>query len=209
RAASALNHPGIVTVHEVIRSEDSLAIVMERVDGTALRNLCGKTNAVADVARLGSQIAEALAAAHAAGVVHRDIKPENVMVRADGYVKVLDFGAAVAIGAGDDLAGNPIGSLGYSWPGQSQGKHLTGASDVFSLGIVLTELASGRHPFLQDTAALTSQAIQTSQPAWPTANEHKIAEPLGSLLRSMLAKEPERRPSAGMVAARLAAIARK
>jgi len=209
RAASALNHPGIVTVHEVIRSEDSLAIVMERVDGIALRSLCGKASAAVEVARLGSQIAEALAAAHAGGVVHRDIKPENLMVRPDGYVKVLDFGAAAQIGTGDDLAGIPIGTLGYMSPEQIQGKSLTGSSDVFSLGVVLTQLAGGRHPFLHDTAALTSSAIQTSEPAWPTANECKIPEPLGSLLRSMLAKEPERRPSAVMVAARLAAIARQ
>ncbi|HKE23486.1 MAG TPA: protein kinase [Bryobacteraceae bacterium] len=209
RAASALNHPGIVTVHEVIRSEDSLAIVMERVDGIALRNLCGKPNQAAEVARLGSQIAEALAAAHAAGVVHRDIKPENLMVRPDGYLKVLDFGAAAQIGEDDDLVGIPIGTLGYMSPEQIQGKPLTGASDVFSLGVVLNELASGRHPFLRDTAALTSQAIQTSEPGWPTADECKIAEPLGSLLRSMLAKEPDRRPSAVMVAARLAATVRE
>src|SRR5215813_5178056 len=209
RAASALNHPGIVTVHEVIRSEDSLAIVMERVDGMALRSLCRKANPAAEVARLGSQIAEALAAAHAGGVVHRDIKPENLMLRPDGYVKVLDFGAAAHIGTGDDLAGIPIGTLGYMSPEQIQGKPLTGASDVFSLGVVLTELASGRHPFLQDTAALTSQAIQTSEPEWLTGNECKVAEPLGSLLRLMLAKEPDRRPSAVMVAARLTAIVRK
>src|SRR5262245_2904817 len=209
RAASALNHPGIVTVFEVIRSEDSLAIVMERVDGMALRNLCGKANAAADVARLGRQIAEALAAAHAGGVVHRDIKPENLMVRPDGYLKVLDFGAAAQIGTGDDLAGIPIGTLGYMSPEQIQGKPLTGASDVFSLGVVLTELASGRHPFLQDTAALTSQAIQASERDWLTADECKIAEPMGSLLRSMLAQKPEQRPSAVTVAARLGAIAQE
>jgi Tol biopolymer transport system component len=209
RTASALNHPGIVTVHEVIRSEDSLAIVMERVDGMALRNLCGKPSPAAEVARLGSQVAEALAAAHAAGVVHRDIKPENLMVRRDGYVKVLDFGAAAQIGTGDDLAGIPIGTLGYMSPEQIQGKPLTGASDVFSLGVVLSELASGHHPFLHDTAAHTSEAIQTSEPGWVTADECKIAEPLGSLLRSMLAKEPEQRPSALMVAARLGVIAPK
>jgi hypothetical protein len=94
-------------------------------------------------------------------------------------------------------------------PEQIQGKPLTGASDVFSLGVVLTELASGRHPFLQDTAALTSQAIQASERDWLTADECKIAEPMGSLLRSMLAKKPEQRPSAVTVASRLGAIARE
>ena len=113
---------------------------------------------------MGSQIAEALAAAHAGGVVHRDIKPENLMVRPDGYVKVLDFGAAAQIGTGDDLAEIPIGTLGYMSPEQIQGKRLTGASDVFSLGVVLTELATGRHPFLQDTAAHTSRRSRLRSP---------------------------------------------
>jgi eukaryotic-like serine/threonine-protein kinase len=207
RAASALNHPGIVTVYEVIRSKDSLAIVMERVEGMALRKMCGAPNPAEQVARWGRQIAEALAAAHTGGVVHRDIKPENLMIRPDGYVKVLDFGVAVQIGAEDDLAGIPIGTLGYMSPEQIEGKPLTGASDVFSLGVVVTELATGRHPFLQDTAELTSRAIQTAEPGWLTGNQYRIAEPLGSLLRSMLAKEPEGRPSAAIVAARLAAIA--
>jgi eukaryotic-like serine/threonine-protein kinase len=209
RAASALNHPGIVTVYEVIRSEDSLAIVMERVEGIALRQLCGTPNAIAQVARWGSQIAGALAAAHGGGVVHRDIKPENVVLRPDGYVKVLDFGVAARIGTDEDLAAVPIGTLGYMSPEQIEGKPLTGASDVFSLGVVLTELASGRHPFLQDTALLTSKAIKTAGPGWLTGVESKTAEPLGSLLRSMLAKEPERRPSAAMVAARLDSIGRE
>ena len=208
RAASALNHPGIVTVYEVIRSEDSLAIVMERVDGIALRQLCGRANGVSQVARWGSQIAGALAAAHGGGVVHRDVKPENVMIRPDGYVKVLDFGVAARIGTDDDLSGIPIGTLGYMSPEQIEGKPLTGASDVFSLGVVLIELASGRHPFLQATAALTSKAIKTAGPAWPADIKSNTAEPLGSLLRAMLAKEPERRPTAAMVAARLDSIAR-
>ena len=176
RSASALNHPGIVTVYEVIRSEDSLAIVMERVDGMALRNLCGKANAAADVARLGRQIAEALAVAHAGGVVHRDIKPENLMVRPDGYLKVLDFGAAAQIGTDDDLAGIPIGTLGYMSPEQIQGSPDRRQRRVLGRGA--HRAASGRHPFLQDTAALTSQAIQASERDWLTADECKIAEPM-------------------------------
>ncbi|HEY2017984.1 MAG TPA: protein kinase [Bryobacteraceae bacterium] len=208
RAASALNHPGIVTVYEVIRSEDSLAIVMELVDGIALRTFCGKPNPAIRVARWGSQIAEALAAAHAGGVVHRDIKPENLMIRPDGYVKVLDFGVAAQIGTEDELAGIPIGTLGYMSPEQIEGKPLTGASDVFALAVVLAELASGRHPFHQDTAALTSQAIKTLDPEWLTAHPSRLDRQLGPLLKSMLAKEPDRRPSAATVADRLASIAR-
>lgn len=208
RAASALNHPGIVTVYEVVRTDDSSAIVMELVNGTPLRNLCGEPRPAAEVARWGSQIAEALAAAHEGGVVHRDIKPENLMLRPDGYVKVLDFGAAVQLGSGDDLARIPIGTLGYMSPEQLEGRPLTGASDVFLLGVVLTELACGRHPFRRETAALTSLAVKSSDHGLLTGKGSRLPEPLGPLLRSMLDTTPERRPSAADVARRLAAIER-
>ncbi len=206
RAASALNHPGIVTVHEVIRSGDSLAIVMELVDGVSLRTFCGTPSPVEKLTAWGKQIAEALAAAHAGGVVHRDIKPENLMIRPDGYVKILDFGVAVKVGIDDDLAGIPIGTLGYMSPEQLQGKPLTGASDIFSLGVVLTEAALGRHPFLQSTARQTTEAILGAEPAFANLKKTKIAEPLGSLLQSMLAKDPEQRPSASAVAAALSPV---
>lgn len=207
RAASGLNHPGIVTVYEVIRSEDSLAIVMELVHGVALRTRCSTPNPLAQVADWGSQIAEALAAAHGGGIVHRDVKPENVMLRPDGYVKVLDFGVAARMGTEDDLARIPTGTLGYMSPEQIEGKVLTGASDVFSLGVVLTELATGSHPFLKDTAELTATAIRSAPPDRAAGMQTAVPKPLGPLLQSMLAREPERRPSASMVASRLAAIA--
>ena len=207
RAASALNHPGIVTVYEVMRSNDSVAIVMERLEGVAFRKLCGKPTSVRQVAEWGSQIAGALAAAHAAGVVHRDVKPENLILRPDGYVKVLDFGLAQIV-AEDDWAGIPMGTLGYMSPEQFGGGALSGASDVFSLGVVLTELLSARHPFLLETADLTHKAITTLSPgAYSDGGLPKIAEPLGSLLNAMLAKAPEQRPSAALVAKRLASIA--
>jgi len=101
KAASALNHPNIVTVHEVIRSESTLAIVMELVDGTALRKLCGTPLPLDQLLHSGQQIAQALAAAHGLGVVHRDVKPENIMVRRDGYIKVLDFGLARQVAAAE------------------------------------------------------------------------------------------------------------
>ncbi len=107
KAASALNHPGIITVHEVIQSESGLAIVMEFVDGTALRHLCRSVNSIELVTRIGFEVARALSAAHGSNIIHRDIKPENIMLRSDGLAKVLDFGFARVDGraAGpDDVA---------------------------------------------------------------------------------------------------------
>jgi serine/threonine protein kinase len=112
KGASALNHPNIVIIHEVIRSPSHLAIVMELVDGTALRLLCGSPQPVDLVLHVGEQIARALAAAHAQGIVHCDIKPENRMVRPDGFVKVMDFGLA------HDLAAITATSIGQG------GRHL-------------------------------------------------------------------------------------
>src|SRR5207248_9229262 len=99
RAASALNHPNIVTVHEVMRHEENPIIVMELVEGDALRAICGTPQPWERVIRIGEQIARALAAAHHAGLIHRDIKPENILVRKDGYIKVVDFGLAGRVAA--------------------------------------------------------------------------------------------------------------
>ena len=99
QAASALNHPNIITVYEVIRSGPMIAIAMELVNGTSLRHFCGTSQPLGKVTLWGRQIADALAAAHARDIVHRDIKPENLMLRPDGYIKVLDFGLARQAGA--------------------------------------------------------------------------------------------------------------
>jgi len=202
QAASALNHPNIVTVHDVIRSGPMVAIAMELITGTPFRHLCGTPQPVAKVARWGAQIAHALEAAHARGIVHRDIKPENLMLRPDGLVKVLDFGLARQ--AGMDRDGSVAGTLGYMSPEELLQQPITAASDIFSLGIVLYELAAGTNPF---RAGATTRLIQSiDMPPLP-AQQKDIPRELDQLVRAMLSKSPTERPTASEVASRLEAIA--
>jgi Tol biopolymer transport system component len=202
KAASALNHPNIVTVYEVVQSHSGRAIAMELVEGRSLRELGGGIRPASQVMGWGRQIAQALAVAHAQGIVHRDIKPENVMVRPDGYVKVLDFGLArrVSAGAGrTSVSGLFGGTLNYMSPEQTRGEGATAASDVFSLGLVLFELAAGRHPFLADSPIDTAHAIAHAEPKIPST----IPEPLAAAIAAMLAKDPRKRPAAAEVERRL------
>jgi len=158
RAASSLNHPNIVTIYAIGDLGDRRFLAMEFVEGRSLAALVGEPVDAIALARLGGQLARALSVAHAAGIVHRDIKPENVMLREDGYVKVLDFGLArlapLPAVAGTTPAGpnptNPpvvLGTPRYMSPEQARGETVTGASDVFSLGVMLYELATATHPF--------------------------------------------------------------
>ncbi|MCC6538542.1 MAG: protein kinase, partial [Bryobacterales bacterium] len=206
KAASALNHPGIITVYEVVQSEAGLAIVMELVDGRAMRTLCSAPNPVAQVLHWGAQIADALAAAHGRGIIHRDVKPENLMLRADGFVKVLDFGLAETVSGLEHSATAllPAGTLRYMSPEQAAGARLTTATDVFSLGIVLYELLTGRHPFPADTALGALQKIAQGQ-AWqpPSSFVRGLPAELEQLLLRMLDREPGLRPSAQDVAVAL------
>jgi len=207
QAASALNHPNIVTVHEVIRAGPTVAIVMELVPGTSLRDLCGTPQPVGKVAFWGAQIAHALEAAHARGIVHRDIKPENLLLRPDGYVKVLDFGLARQAGSGrayDDLV---AGTLGYMSPEEVLQRPITAASDIFSLGIVLYELTSGTNPFRGTSAGATTRLIQGMEAPLLTAHARGVPNALDRLLQGMLRKSPDDRPAASEVASRLQAIA--
>ncbi len=205
RTVSALNHPNIVTVHEVIAPEEAPIIVMELVDGNSLRELCGTPQAMDGLIHIGLQIARALAAAHAHGIIHRDIKPENILVRRDGYVKVLDFGLARHV-AGDTLpsSGNalqgggtlPAGTLRYMSPEQARGESLSPASDVFSFGLVLYDLAAGQHASRVYSPDEAMQAILTEQAIAPSLVNPLIPGPLDSLILSMLAADPAARPSA-------------
>lgn len=210
KAASALNHPGIITVHEVIQSESGLAIVMEFVAGTAMRTLCGRPNPVNQVIRCGTQIAGALSAAHERGIIHRDVKPENIMIRADGLAKVLDFGLAQFLSREEDtlLTQFRVGTLRYMSPEQAHGEILTPATDVFSLGLVLYELAAGRHPFPAESVIEAVQAITSSTPDPPSRWQRDIPKPLDALILEMLAKAPQARPTSAEVARRLDEMSR-
>lgn len=201
KAASALNHPNIVTVYEVLEDGDSLVIVMEFVDGQSVRQRYTGPVPLSTLLEIGWQTALALAAAHANGIIHRDVKPENIMMRTDGYVKLLDFGLAHRI-ANDSYTsdGLPAGTLRYMSPEQISGEPLTTASDVFSLGLVLYELAVGRHPHA-DCNTLDGAVAIVSEPVSDTSTLPVALPPsLASLIAAMLSKEPGRRPSAADIA---------
>jgi tetratricopeptide (TPR) repeat protein len=204
RAASALNHPNIVTVYEIGESPAGNFIAMELIEGRTLREMRSESPSMSAVARIGAQAARALAVAHQAGIIHRDIKPENVMLREDGYVKILDFGIAQL--AQQHLSGDSetritqpgvvVGTMRYMSPEQATGKVVTSASDIFSLGIVLYELAAGRHPFdsSSDMAVLSAIILREAIP--PSRMNSRVPAVFDSLVMRMLAKNPDERPTA-------------
>jgi Tol biopolymer transport system component len=208
RAASALNHPNIVTIYEVIRVGGQIALAMELVEGQSLRSYCGEAQPAVRSVDWGRQIAQALAAAHEHGIVHGDIKPENLMVRPDGYIKVLDFGLARQLmpagqAASTSFSGMPGGTLNYMSPEQTRGERRTHASDIFSLGLTLYELATGTHPFASDSPIDTAHAIAHNEPAFPSKLNAQVTPKLDSLIMAMLAKDPSKRPSAAEVVSRV------
>ncbi len=212
KAASALNHPNIVTVYEVIDSSSGLAIAMELVEGEPLSMLRGSPLVWPQAVEIGSQVAAALATAHEQSIVHRDIKPENLMLRPDGIVKVLDFGLARSFrgnGAPTFLSfrsstgGLPGGTLRYMAPEQLRNEPLTGASDVYSLGLVLYELIAGRHPFESEYSWETAYAIHTRDPDPLHAAKADTPAWLDELMVAMLHRDAALRPAAGDVASAL------
>jgi serine/threonine protein kinase len=182
KAASSLNHPNIITIHEIGEAEGAHFIATEFIDGQTLKHLMAlgrmKLYEILDVS---IQTANALQSAHAAGIVHRDIKPENIMVRRDGYVKILDFGLAkLNERPGQSTAGssnidtmlkvhtNPgtvLGTVKYMSPEQARGQVLDQRTDVFSFGVVLYEMAAGRIPFSGETSMDTLVSILQNEPA--------------------------------------------
>jgi predicted ATPase len=219
--ASALNHPHICTIYDTGEYGGRPFLSMELIEGQTLAALGGPGVPVGKSARLIGDVARALAAAHAAGVVHRDIKPANLMVRDDGIVKVLDFGLArrlpadvdAGLGAGDRTTdpgtrttdpGTRVGTPLYMSPEQVRAEGVGAASDVFSLGVVLYELATGRHPFPADSEAGLLHAIVAHEPLPPARLNPEVPAALDALILHMLAKDPRRRPTAAEVEAALA-----
>src|ERR1051325_5342960 len=161
KAASALNHPHMLTIHEIGNLDGARFIATEFIDGETLRERMKSNMKLSEALEFSIQTASALAAAHAAGIIHRDIKPENIMVRRDGYVKVLDFGLAklsVAEASATDPeaatramvntgAGTVMGTANYMSPEQAKGTAVDARSDIWSLGAVLYEMVGGRVPF--------------------------------------------------------------
>src|SRR5215468_7649354 len=210
RAASALNHPNIVTIHDVGETDDGQHyIVQEFIEGRTLRSLLRDAMAPATVIDIGRQVARALSAAHAEGIVHRDVKPENIMVRADGYVKVLDFGLAridhsnvseeVTRASLDTAVGTVIGTTFYLSPEGVQALVAGPPADVFALGIVLYELLAGRRPFMASTNIGVLAAILSEEPVPLSRVNPAIPVVLDELVQRMLAKHPEHRPTAAEV----------
>ena len=206
RAASSLNHPNIVTIHEIDQDDGTDFIVMEFVAGKTLQQLIPASGLpVAEVLKYAIPVAGALAAAHAAGIVHRDIKPGNIMVGEHGAVKVLDFGLA-KLAAQEDRAdgatqtisppteeGTIVGTAAYMSPEQAQGKPVDARSDVFSLGAVLYEMLTGHRAFQGANRISTMAAILQQEPKPLVEIDPRIPRELERIVLRCLRKDPERR----------------
>lgn len=201
RAASALNHPNIVTIHDVDQAEGVDFIVMEYVPGSTLAERMGPKGLPLKAAlNYAVRIADALAAAHAVHLVHRDLKPANVMVSEGGQVKVLDFGLAKLTErpAGEAVstateAGTVVGTVAYMSPEQAEGKKVDTRSDIFSFGAVLYEMLTGHRAFARESTASTLAAILWEEPKPARELKPGLPQELDRILRRCLRKEPEHR----------------
>jgi eukaryotic-like serine/threonine-protein kinase len=208
QAASALNHPNILTVHEFGEADGLHYIASEYVDGITLRQkLNAGGAAMSESLDIAIQVASALSAAHDAGITHRDIKPENIMIRRDGYVKVLDFGLAKLLqdepssDTSPDAAtrllqtekGVVMGTDAYMSPEQARGTYVDARSDIWSLGVVLYEMLCGRRPFQGDTRADVIAAVLRNEPVPITANCPDAPAELEWVVSKALTKDVEAR----------------
>jgi serine/threonine protein kinase len=210
QAASALNHPNILTIHEIGREGDLYFMATELVEGQTLRQrITGGRMKLEEALEVALQVAAALSAAHAAGIVHRDIKPENIMLRPDGYVKVLDFGLAKlteqtsASQLTDSDAptrlpletepGAIMGTLSYMSPEQTRGQKVDARTDIWSLGVVLYEMTTGQLPFSGPTASDIIVSILDRKPVSLTKHLGRVPPELESMVARALVKDREER----------------
>jgi serine/threonine protein kinase len=211
KAASALNHPNIITIHDIDQADGIDFIAMEHVDGKTLDRLIPRNGMrLSEVLKYGTQIAAALARAHSAGIIHRDIKPSNIMVTADGHVKVLDFGLAKltevveestqaptapmkATDADRTEEGAILGTIAYMSPEQAEGKKVDARTDIFSFGSVLYEMVTGRRAFVGETKISTLAAILHKEP--PAVHDIAPDTPrdLEKIISRCMRKDPARR----------------
>jgi serine/threonine-protein kinase len=196
QSAASLNHPSVVAVYDYGTDPVGPFIVMELVEGEDLATIIRRSGALPPraAARLVAQAARAVAAAHARGFVHRDIKPGNILVTHEGRVKVADFGIARALSESAlTLPGTTLGSVHYFSPEQARGELATPASDIYSLGIVLFELLTGKRPWTGDTAAAIATARLTGAVPSPASVHGGIPPSLDAIARKALATNPEDR----------------
>jgi len=208
RAVAALTHPNIVTIHSVEEDAGRIFLTMEYVEGRTLADVIEKSGMPLDrLLALAIPLADAVAAAHQKGIVHRDLKPANVMVSTDGRVKVLDFGLAKlrepASPDGDSVTkfspapvtadGVILGTMAYMAPEQAEGRPADHRADVFSIGVILYEMATGRRPFTGDTTAALLAAILRDMPVPVTEVNAALPAEFARIVRRALAKDPTRR----------------
>lgn len=203
RAAASLNHPGIVHVYDVGRDDGGYYIVMELLNGESVKGLVRNGPLSIDqTIDIGLQMAKALDYAHANGVLHRDVKSHNILVSPQGAAKLVDFGIALARGAESVTeAGEILGTVHYIAPEMARGQPAAAASDIYSLGVVLYEMATGQLPFEGESAIEIATRHVSSEPMLPSRVNPRVRPGLERAIMRALAKEPDRRQaSAGELA---------
>lgn len=204
KAASSLNHPHIITIHEVGSTNSTYFIAMEFIDGVSLREAINSGQfQIGRIIEIATQVALALTAAHEVNIIHRDIKPENIMMRDDGFVKVLDFGlakllqqdiiepeASTLLNTADGIV---LGTLSYMSPEQARGQEVDARTDVWSLGVVLYEMVSGRRPFEGTNRSDVLASLLDREPAPLARYSPSVPADLDRIIRKTLAKDPNER----------------